>query len=249
MKKNILEKIDKNRLPKHIAIIMDGNGRWAKNKGFPRIEGHREGMKVVKEIVTECRNLGIKVLTLYAFSTENWKRPEREVNFLMRLLKYYLRREKNNLMKNDIQLRVSGRINELPKLVQKEINSACKETENNKSMILNLALNYGGRVEIVDAVRKLLKDLTSVKTELNTTNLINSIDEELFSSYIYTAGLPDPDLLIRTSGEIRISNFLLWQIAYTELWFTDVLWPDFRKEHLYLAIIDYQKRKRRFGGI
>lgn len=249
MKKDILEKIDKNRLPKHIAIIMDGNGRWAKNKGFPRIEGHREGMKVVKEIVTECRNLGIKVLTLYAFSTENWKRPEREVNFLMRLLKYYLRREKNNLMKNDIQLRVSGRINELPKLVQKEINSACKETKNNKSMILNLALNYGGRVEIVDAVRKLLKDLTSVKTELNTTNLINSIDEELFSSYIYTAGLPDPDLLIRTSGEIRISNFLLWQIAYTELWFTDVLWPDFRKEHLYLAIIDYQKRKRRFGGI
>ncbi|MFH1825026.1 MAG: isoprenyl transferase [Candidatus Firestonebacteria bacterium] len=246
---SLLQKINKDKLPKHIAIIMDGNGRWAKNKRFLRIEGHRRGMNAVKEIVTACRNLGIKILTLYAFSTENWKRPEKEVNFLMRLLKQYLRKEKKNLMKNGIQMRVIGRISELPNYVQNELEDVCKRTKNNKNMILNLALNYSGRIEIIDTVRKLLKDIINVRTKLNISNLINSIDEDIFSSYVYTAGLPEPDLLVRTGGEIRISNFLLWQIAYTELWFTDVLWPDFKKEHLYLSIVDYQKRERRFGGV
>lgn len=249
MSEETLKNIDLENMPKHIAIIMDGNGRWAKNKGFPRTIGHKRGMSAVKNIVTASSELGIGILTLYAFSAENWKRSENEVSFLMRLLKQYLKKEKKDLMKNNIKLNVFGRINELPGFVRKELKDVCNATSHNSGMLLNLALNYGGRIEIVDAIKKIVKEVLSVKKDLNVKYLINTIDESLISKHLYTAGLPDPDLLIRTSGELRISNFLLWQIAYTELWITDVLWPDFNKNHLFSAIVDYQKRERRFGGV
>ena len=246
---DVLNGIDKNKLPKHIAIIMDGNGRWAGKKGLPRTAGHKKGMDTVDMAVTACKNLGIKVLTLYAFSTENWRRPEKEVNFLMRLLKTYLILQRAKLMKNNIRLNVIGRINELPEFVQKELAKSLKVTRNNNSMTLNLALNYGGRVEIIDAVRKILKDVMASKKDINPEVAINSIDEDTFSNYLYTSGLPDPDLLIRTSGEIRVSNFLLWQIAYSEIYVTDILWPDFKEEDLHMAVLNYQQRERRFGGV
>ena len=228
---------------------MDGNGRWAAKQGLPRTSGHKKGMDTVDRIVTESKNLGIKVLTLYAFSTENWRRPEKEVTFLMRLLKAYLILQRRKLIKNNIRLNVIGRINELPPFVQVELKKTLKLTEKNNSMILNLALNYGGRVEIIDAVRKILKDVTAAKKDINPEIAINSIDEDTFSNYLYTAGLPDPDLLIRTSGELRVSNFLLWQIAYSEIYVTDILWPDFKEEDLHLAVLNYQQRERRFGGV
>jgi len=246
---DLLKSINKNKLPGHIAIIMDGNGRWAAKKGLPRTAGHKKGMDTVDMTVTACKNLGIKVLTLYAFSTENWRRPEKEVNFLMRLLKTYLIIQRRKLIKNDIRLNVIGRISELPGFVQSELQKTLKITAKNKSMVLNLALNYGGRIEIIDAVRNILKDVTASGKELKPEIAINSIDEDTFSNYLYTAGLPDPDLLIRTSGEMRLSNFLLWQIAYSEIYITDILWPDFKEEDLHMAVLNYQQRERRFGGV
>jgi undecaprenyl diphosphate synthase len=236
--RKLLEKIDRANLPKHIAVIMDGNGRWAKKRHLPRISGHRAGMKSVRNTVEGCREIGIEVLTLYAFSTENWRRPKVEVNLLMKLLCQYLRVELDRLRKNNIKLTVIGDIHKLPGYVRREVSHVVGLTSNNDKMILNLALNYGARQEIIDAVKKLL----------NRADM-DRIDETALSKYLYTCNLPDPDLLIRTSGELRISNFLLWQIAYTELYFTDTLWPDFTKTHLYEAILNYQQRKRRYGGL
>lgn len=228
--------------PKHIAIIMDGNGRWASSKGLPRISGHMEGMKTVERIVQKASDLGISVLTLYAFSTENWKRPKNEVSFLMELFCEYIKKKLKGLIENNVRIRISGEIKSLPEKVQALIEKAKEETKENKGLILNIALNYGGRDEIVRACKKIVE--RALRGEIK----LEQIDEKLFSSFLDTDGLPEPDLLIRTSGETRISNFLLWQIAYTEIWITPVLWPDFGEEHLIMAIEDYQKRKRRFGG-
>jgi len=235
--------MDKDHMPGHIAIIMDGNGRWARMRGLPRIAGHREGIKSVREIVTFCREVGIEVLTIYAFSAENWKRPELEVKALMMFLEEYLQRELKTLMDNNIRFMTIGQTDKLPGSVKKWIEKVEKKTEHNTSMILNIALSYGGRTEIVDAILRIMNDITNgvIKPE--------NIDSKLFSNYLYTKGLPDPDLMIRTSGETRISNFLLWQIAYAELYFTKTLWPDFRRHDLLLAILDYQHRERRFGMI
>jgi len=239
----LLELMDKGHMPGHIAIIMDGNGRWARMRGLPRIAGHREGIKSVREIVTFCREVGIEVLTIYAFSAENWKRPELEVKALMMFLEEYLQRELKTLMDNNIRFMTIGQTDKLPGSVKKWIEKVEKKTEHNTSMILNIALSYGGRTEIVDAILRIMNDITNgaIKPE--------NIDSKLFSNYLYTKGLPDPDLMIRTSGETRISNFLLWQIAYAELYFTKTLWPDFRRHDLLLAILDYQHRERRFGMI
>lgn len=239
----LLSIIDKDKLPKHIAIIMDGNGRWAKEKGLPRIDGHRAGMKSVKTTVKLCGELGIKVLTLYAFSTENWTRPKKEINTLMRILHEYLSRETDELHQNNVKLYFIGRIDELPKLVQQDLKWAKEKTSNNTGLLLNVALNYSGRVDIIEAVKKLILDIENKKCKKE------DINEIMFEKYLYTASLPEPDLLIRTSGEMRISNFLLWQIAYTEIYVTPTYWPDFSRKHLLSAIIDYQKRERRFGGI
>ena len=233
----LMEQIEKENLPKHIAITMDGNGRWAKDKGKLRIFGHQHGVKAVRETVEAAAEIGIKFLTLYAFSTENWKRSEREVNALMTLLISTISKETKTLMKNDICLNAIGNLSQLPKKCEQELEQAIEKTKNNKRMTLILALSYSGRWEIVNAVNKILKE----------KNLGKEITEETFQQYLNTKGVPDPELLIRTSGEHRISNFLLWQIAYSELYFTDTLWPDFRKEDFLKAIIDYQKRERRFG--
>jgi len=232
-----LQEISKKDLPKHIAIIMDGNGRWAKKRGLPRVFGHRAGIKAVRATVEACRELGIPCLSLYAFSTENWQRPKTEIKALMNLLYKYLGKEKQNLKKNNIKLIVSGDINALPKKIQNEIKKVTDYTKNCDGMILNLCLNYGSRQEITNAVNKIISKKYS------------SIDESIISKNLYTSDLPDPDLLIRTSGEYRISNFMLWQLAYTELYFTNVLWPDFTKEELYKAIQNYQQRERRFGKV
>jgi undecaprenyl diphosphate synthase len=230
-------------MPEHIAIIMDGNGRWAKQKGLSRIRGHNAGANTVREIVEECARLKIKQLTLYAFSTENKKRPSLEVNFLMRLLRNYLVKERERLMKNDIRFVAIGRLNELPSLVQKELNKTTEMTAGNKGTVLCLALNYGSRTEITDAVKKIAAEVK------NNSLSPDKINEEIIKKHLYQPEMKDPDLLIRTANEMRISNFLLWQISYTELWITPVLWPDFTKEHLNQAINDYSKRERRFGGI
>ncbi|MBM3253068.1 MAG: isoprenyl transferase [Candidatus Omnitrophica bacterium] len=235
--------LDKNNIPKHIAIIMDGNGRWAKKQGLPRIRGHRAGIERVKEIVKACIGLNIRILTLYAFSVENWKRPRIEINMLMRLLEEFLRKETDNLIKNDIRLRIIGRINELPERISQKLKEIELTTQDNKTLMLNLALNYGGRFEIVDAVKTIIDEV--LKNKLKP----EEIDEGVFEGYLYTSGIPDPDLLIRTSGEIRISNFLLWQISYSEIYITKKYWPDFKKRDLEKAIYEYQKRERRFGGI
>jgi undecaprenyl diphosphate synthase len=227
------------RLPQHIAVIMDGNGRWAAQRHLPRVEGHRAGIDSVRDIVESSARLGIKVLTLYAFSVENWKRPVTEVSTLMSLLKRYLRLELNTLLKNDIRFRVIGREEELAPDVRGELKMAEEKTARNTGMIFNIALNYGGRAEIVEAARR------AISSGIAAADL----DEQHFGDLLYTAGQPDPDLLIRTSGEIRVSNFLLWQIAYAEIWVTDTLWPDFRTQHLLEAILAYQKRDRRYGGI
>ncbi len=235
----LARQINFDRLPAHIAVIMDGNGRWAAQRHLPRVEGHRAGIESVRAVVEGSARLGIQVLTLYAFSVENWKRPAAEVSTLMLLLKRYLRSELNTLLKNDIRFKVVGRMEDLARDVQSELRDAEEKTARNRGMLFNIALNYGGRAEIVEAARKIVA--AGVRPD--------AIDEQTFGSYLYTSGQPDPDLLIRTSGEMRVSNFLLWQIAYAEIWVTDTLWPDFRQRHLLEAILAYQKRERRYGGI
>jgi undecaprenyl diphosphate synthase len=235
----LARQINFQRLPAHIAVIMDGNGRWAAQRHLPRVEGHRAGIESVREVVEGSARLGIQVLTLYAFSVENWKRPVTEVSTLMMLLKRYLRLELNTLLRNDIRFRVIGRAEDLAPDVQGELSDAEAKTASNRGMQFNIALNYGGRAEIVEAAKRMLEQRLSPE----------ELDEQRFGSFLYTAGQPDPDLLIRTSGEMRVSNFLLWQIAYAEIWVTDTLWPDFRKRHLLEAVLAYQKRERRYGGI
>ena len=235
--------LDMSRIPKHIAIIMDGNGRWAKKRNLPRALGHKAGVEAIRRIVKECNKLGIKYLTLYAFSTENWNRPLKEVDSLMKLLVEYLKNEFDELDANDVVINSIGNISKLPKICREELEHAYEKTKNNNGLTLNLALNYGGRNEIVDAVKEISLDLTSKKISKD------EITEELLSKYMYTREMPDPDLIIRPSGELRLSNFLLWQSAYSELWFSDINWPDFHEDQLKNAIFDYQKRDRRFGKV
>ena len=236
--------LDPSRLPAHIAVIMDGNGRWANNRSLPRVAGHRAGVEPVRTTVETCARLGVQCLTLYAFSVENWKRPRAEVETLWRLLRHYLRRELSHLMENNIRMRAIGRVDELSPSVRRELDETIQATSSNTGLILNLAINYGGRTEIVDAVNRLIEHARTGGT-LDSLKL----DEESIGRCLYTAGQPEPDLLIRTSGEMRISNFLLWQIAYAELYITDTLWPDFDRTALLEAIAAYQKRDRRFGGV
>jgi undecaprenyl diphosphate synthase len=238
----LLKKIDRTRLPRHIAVIMDGNGRWAKARSLPRVAGHRAGIDSVREVVETSARLGIHVLTLYAFSAENWKRPRSEVRTLMRLLQQYVRRELLTLHRNNIRFQTIGRTWELDQAVQQSLAKAVETTRANTGMLLNVALNYSGRAELVDACARLFG-------ELKRNGHTEGLTEEDISGHLYTSGLPDPDLLIRTSGEMRISNFLLWQIAYAEIYITPTLWPDFRRTHLLTAILDYQGRHRRYGGI
>lgn len=237
----LISKIDPDRLPRHVAIIMDGNGRWAEMRGLPRIAGHREGIQSVRDSVELCRELGIKTLTIYAFSMENWRRPEDEIKELMGLLEVYLRREFGKMMKHGIRFKTIGRTDRLPEGILSSIRDAEERSQKNSGMTLNIALSYGGRTEIVDAALRLAESLQRGEV------LASDVDEDLFASYLETSGLPDPDLMIRTSGESRISNFLLWQMAYTELYFTPILWPDFRRSEFLKALIDFQQRDRRFG--
>ena len=234
---------DLTAIPRHIAIIMDGNGRWAKDRGLPRTEGHRKGAESVRAMTEGCKELGVEYLTLYAFSSENWKRPKREVDALMKLLELYLRRETAELMSKNIRLQAIGRLHDLPDSCQRELHRAIEATAGNTSMTLILALSYGGREEIIDGVRSLIDSVE--KGHLDKA----MIDNEVFSKHLYTRYYPDPDLLIRTSGELRLSNFLLWQLSYTEFYITDVLWPDFDKEQLRNAVRNYGNRQRRFGGV
>ena len=236
---DVARQVNFERLPAHVAIIMDGNGRWAAQRHLPRVEGHRAGIDSVRDTVETAARLGFKVLTLYAFSVENWKRPAAEISTLMMLLKRYLRLELNTLLKNDIRFNVIGRMEDLAPDVQDELRLAAERTTNNGGMLFNIALNYGGRAEIVDAVRR------AIESGVRPADL----DQRMFGEFLYTAGQPDPDLLIRTSGEMRVSNFLLWQIAYAEIYVTETLWPDFRRRHLLEAVLAYQKRERRYGGI
>ncbi len=240
---NLLSQIDSHRIPKHVAIIMDGNGRWAKQKGLMRVLGHRSGVKAVKQTIDAASEIGIEVLTLYAFSTENWSRPKTEVKALMNLLVSSLKDELETFQQNNIKLQTIGQIENLPKKAQKQLREVIELTKNNTSMVLNLALSYGSREEIVNTIKNISKKV------VNKQLLIEEIDEKTINNHLYTFTLPDVDFLIRTSGEKRISNFLLWQIAYAEFYFTDVLWPDFRKEDFFKAIIEYQNRDRRFGKI
>jgi undecaprenyl diphosphate synthase len=235
----LARQVEFDRLPRHVAIIMDGNGRWAGERSLPRVEGHRAGVDAVRDIVEASARLGLEVLTLYAFSVENWKRPAAEVSTLMMLLKRYLRLELATLLRNDIRFNVIGRSDALPPDVMTELLDAEHKTAKNTGMLFNIALNYGGRTEIVDAARRAMASGLAPE----------DLSEERFAEFLYTKGQPDPDLLIRTSGEMRVSNFLLWQIAYSEIWVTDTLWPDFRCRHLLEGVVAYQKRDRRFGGI
>lgn len=237
-----MEQLNPHKLPRHVAVIMDGNGRWAKKKGLDRIAGHRKGVESVRDVVRTSRELGIKWLTLYAFSEENWKRPKYEVKALMNLLDRYLKAELNEMLDNGIRLACIGQTEKLPPDVQRTLWQIIEKTAHNKEMTLTLALSYGGRQEIVEAAKNMLRDIE--KNRLN----VKQITEERLSKYLYTSDIPDPDLLIRTSGEYRISNFLLWQIAYTEIYITPTLWPDFHKERYLEALLDYQKRERRFGS-
>jgi undecaprenyl diphosphate synthase len=236
--------IDPARLPEHIAIIMDGNGRWAGRRRLPRVAGHQAGVTPVRTTVETCARMGIKVLTLYAFSVENWKRPRAEVETLWRLLRYYLRQELPDLQKNGVRLQAIGRLEALPEPVRRELEFVVEATAPNRGLLVNLAINYGGRAEIVDAVNSIL-EMARLDGSIGSLKL----DEEAISANLYTASCPDPDLLIRTSGEMRISNFLLWQIAYAELYVTATLWPDFGRRDLLCAILEYQKRERRYGGL
>ena len=240
----LVQAIDPTRLPAHIAVIMDGNGRWAGRRRLPRVAGHKAGIGPVRSTVETCARLGVKVLTLYAFSKENWKRPRAEVETLWRLLRYYLKHELPDLQRNDIRLLAIGRLDALPPQVRRELESAVEATSANRGLVVNLAINYGGRAEIVDAVNAAL-DMARLEGTLGSLR----IDEETIATNLYTATCPDPDLLIRTSGEMRISNFLLWQIAYAELYVTETLWPDFTRADLLQAVLEYQKRDRRYGGL
>jgi len=240
----LAQAIDRNRLPEHIAIIMDGNGRWAGRRRLPRVAGHKAGIGPVRSTVETCARLGVKALTLYAFSIENWKRPRHEVETLWRLLRYYLRQELPELQKNDIRLQAIGRLDALPAPVRRELESTVEATSANRGLLVNLAINYGGRAEIVDAVNAVL-EMARLDGSIQTLKL----DEDLIATNLYTSDCPDPDLLIRTSGEMRISNFLLWQIAYAELYVTHTLWPDFTRTDLLQAVLEYQKRDRRYGGL
>jgi undecaprenyl diphosphate synthase len=235
----LARQVNFDRLPAHVAIIMDGNGRWAAQRHLPRVEGHRAGIDAVRDTVETAARLGLRVLTLYAFSMENWKRPASEVGMLMVLLKRYLRSELNTLLGNDIRFNVIGRMEDLERDIQQELRLAMTRTADNHGMLFNVALNYGGRAEIVDAARRAIA--AGIAAE--------SLDEQRFAGFLYTAGQPDPDLLIRTSGEMRVSNYLLWQIAYAEIYVTETLWPDFRRRHLLEAVLAFQKRERRYGGI
>ena len=235
----LARQVNFEHLPSHVAIIMDGNGRWAAQRHLPRVEGHRAGIDSVRDVVETSARLGIGVLTLYAFSIENWKRPRAEVNTLMMLLKRYIRLELGTLNKNNIRFRVIGRSEELAPDVQDELEVGIRQTAGNTGMLFNIALNYGGRAEIVDAARRAIAAGIAP----------DDLDEKRFGEFLYTQGQPDPDLLIRTSGEMRVSNFLLWQIAYSEIWVTETLWPDFRRRDLLEAVLAYQKRDRRYGGI
>ena len=239
----LLAAIAWDRLPRHVAIIMDGNGRWAAQRGQPRIAGHKAGVEAVRAAVDTGARLGLKALTLYAFSTENWKRPRYEIDALMRMLRRYLRLELDAIDKQDIKFQTIGRIGALPENVRKEIAHATERTARNKGMVLSVALNYGGRSEIVDATR------AAVRRLMDEGARPDEITEERIASELYTRNLPELDLLVRTSGELRISNFLLWQSAYSEIYVTETLWPDFRRVHLVEAIVDYQRRDRRFGGL
>lgn len=235
--------VDINSIPKHIAIIMDGNGRWATERMLPRSLGHKAGVEAIRDVIKTASNIGVKYLTLYAFSTENWKRPTSEVSLLMKLLVEYLRKEIDELHDNNVKVNVIGDISKFQDEVIMEIKKATLRTQDNKGLCVNIALNYGGRSEITNAIKKIAEEIK------NDNMQISEIDDSLVSSFLYTSDIPDPELLIRTSGEVRLSNFLLWQCAYSEFWFTDIYWPDFRGENLILAISDYQNRKRRFGGI
>jgi undecaprenyl diphosphate synthase len=238
----LLEKLDLKRLPRHVAVIMDGNGRWAQKRHLPRIAGHRSGTQSARTTIETCARLKIEALTLYAFSVENWRRPKAEIDFLMQLLREYLRKEMPLLQKNNIRMRFLGRIDELPAGVQNDVQDAMEKTAGNKGMVLCVALNYGGRAEIVDAMNAIL-------AERNGHGGSHKVTEDQLSQHLYTDGLPDPDLLIRTSGEMRVSNFLLWQIAYAEIFVTETLWPDFNRARLLEALLEFQKRERRYGGI
>ncbi|MBP1623769.1 MAG: uppS [Acidobacteria bacterium] len=238
----LLKKVDRKRLPKHVAVIMDGNGRWAGIRKLPRVAGHRAGIESVREIVESSSRLGLEVLTLYAFSVENWKRPRGEVRTLMKLLKEYIRLELDSVHKNNIRFLAIGRIQELDESVRAELQNAVDTTKGNTGMLLSVALNYSGRAEIVDTFSRLLR-------EYKQNGRKPEVTEEMISRSLYTSGIPDPDLLIRTSGEMRVSNFLLWQIAYSEIYITPTFWPDFRRKHLLEAILEYQQRDRRYGGI
>jgi undecaprenyl diphosphate synthase len=239
----LLENLDPKRLPQHVAIIMDGNGRWAERRHLPRVAGHRAGVKAAREIIETCARLHIPCLTLYAFSLENWRRPQAEVDFLMRLLREYLKHELPAIHKNNIRLLVIGRAAQLPEAVRRDIHDAMRVTARNTGMKLVVALNYGGRAELADAFNAMLDHVRA-----NGLSAFRA-DEHTISEYLYTAGLPDPDLLIRTSGEMRVSNFLLWQIAYAEIYVTETLWPDFSRARLLEALLDFQKRERRYGGL
>ena len=240
---SLIKQIDKDNLPRHIAIIMDGNGRWAQKRGLPRAMGHKAGVEALRDIVKAASNLGIEVLTVYAFSTENWNRPKEEINILMDLLVEYLRRELKELHDNQVRVQMIGNMEQLPLEAQRELEHSIEVTKNNQGLILNLALNYGGRAEITSAVQKICAKVA--KGELCP----EEITGDVVAGHLYTSGLPEPDLLIRTSGEMRVSNLLLWQIAYTEIVVTDCLWPDFKTDQLAGAILEYQKRERRFGGL
>ena len=241
--KDLLKAIDPDKLPRHVAVIMDGNGRWAQKRFLPRVAGHRVGLRSVHEVVEAASDIGIEVITLYAFSTENWRRPKDEVSALMRLLVEFLRLELKEMCSKNVRFRSIGKIPDLPEAVRRELDHACKTTQNNNGLIVNIALSYSGRSELVNAVGKIVREVQkgNIREE--------DVNEELISSHLYTADLPDPDLLIRTSGELRISNFLLWQLAYAEIVVTDVLWPDFRRREFFQSILDYQKRERRFGKV
>ncbi|MEA3453587.1 MAG: isoprenyl transferase [Candidatus Caldatribacteriota bacterium] len=236
------ELFDKDKLPQHIAIIMDGNGRWAERRGLPRSVGHREGAKTVRRVITNCIDFNIPILTIFAFSTENWKRPKKEIVYLIKLFERVLSKEKANLVKNNIKINFIGRLDKLPNSLTEKMKELHESTKSNNKLILNIAINYSGRIEIVDALKSILKKIDNKKLS------IEEINENTIRDNLYTHNLPDPDLLIRTAGEMRISNFMLWQIAYTELWVTPVFWPDFNENNLVEAIRNFQKRVRKYGG-
>lgn len=239
----VLENIDLDKIPRHIAIIMDGNGRWAKLRGMPRAMGHRAGVEALREIVKTCNALEVEYLTVYAFSTENWKRPQSEIGILMSLLKEYVRKELGELHANNVRIKVLGNIRQLPEDVQDAVLAACHKTKDNTGLKFNLALNYGGRSELIHAVRSIVEDVQNGRLKAE------EINEDIFEDYLYTEGCPDPDLVIRTSGEMRLSNFLLWQAAYSEIVVVNECWPDFNEKSLIEAVRIFQNRERRFGGI